>query len=205
MILYVIIVIFIILYLYYITYDHKNKKKRKITVKYVSTIIINIIISVLILKFILDTITFSIHKYVSLPNIISYFLIVDTLNYWIHRITHRTPILKKWLHQTHHDCVNLLPSDTFYINHMEHILYNIINQFIPLLFININLIEFIILMIIYFLYSIYLHSEDKSTFFIPWFVTSKYHQKHHHIGGGNYSIFFNIWDKHMNTLIKKRL
>lgn len=205
MILYFVICIFIILYISYVTRNHKNKKKRKITNKYILVVLINIIISVFVLKFIFETFSFSNDIQISLPNIISYLLLVDTLNYWTHRIIHRTPILKKWLHQTHHDCIDLLPSDIFYLNCIEHTIYNVLNQVIPLLFITVNIFEYILIMIIYFLYNIYLHSEDKHNFVIPYFVNSKFHKKHHHIGGGNYSIFFNIWDKYMNTIIKKRL
>ena len=68
-----------------------------------------------------------------------------------------------------------------------------------------NFIEYVMILIISFYHSYYTHSDIKNKFILPLFIDSKYHKKHHTIGRGNYSIFFNIWDQYMDSKIKKKL
>jgi len=62
--------------------------------------------------------------------------------------------------------------------------------------------EYVAILLISLWHACYTHSEIKDNFPIPLFINSKYHKKHHKIGGGNYSIFFNIWDEYMGSNIK---
>jgi sterol desaturase/sphingolipid hydroxylase (fatty acid hydroxylase superfamily) len=64
--------------------------------------------------------------------------------------------------------------------------------------------EYIVILLISLWHACYTHSEIKDNFAIPLFIKSKYHKKHHRIGGGNYSIFFNIWDEYMGSKIKSK-
>jgi sterol desaturase/sphingolipid hydroxylase (fatty acid hydroxylase superfamily) len=131
-----------------------------------------------------------------------YFLIVDTIYYWNHRIIHRVSFLKQNLHTTHHDAFHLIPCDIFYADIKETIWYTFLLAFIPLLFIKINIVEYIIINIVVFYHSLYIHSEIKEKFPLPLFINSNFHKYHHQIGRGNYSLLFPIWDKYMATIIK---
>ena len=126
----------------------------------------------------------------------------DALYYWIHRVIHKTPALKQFFHFTHHEAFHLVPMDVYYISHQEHILYLMIIFTLPLLFVHPNFMEYVAILLISLWHACYTHSEIKNNFPIPLFIDSKYHKKHHRIGGGNYSIFFNIWDKYMGSNIK---
>ena len=188
---------------FYLTKIHKNFKKRKFDYNYYYISIINIFISsvIYILIFIFYK-NVSTIKFPTILSIISYLLIVDMVYYWIHRIIHRTPFLKQNIHTTHHIAVNLVSSDTFYTDIKEYIIF-IFAGFIPFLFMNINITEYIISNIIIGCHSIYIHSERKENFILPLFIDSKYHKYHHHIGKGNYAVLFPIWDDFMKTRIKK--
>ena len=137
----------------------------------------------------------------ALQNCIIYLLFLDTIYYWVHRLTHRIPIVKKTLHLTHHDAYHLLPLDFLNMNMFEYLIYIFIVNIIPLCFIKINVSEYIIVLVLITIHSIYIHSDNKENFILPGFINSKYHTYHHQIGGGNYSIYFSLWDDFMNTRI----
>lgn len=207
--LYLFIIVFITIILYitlnHLTKNHKNLKKRKLNKFYYDNISINLLISVFLIFFIFINYNFSNHLIPKLQNIIFYFIISDSLYYWIHRIIHKNPILKNFFHYTHHDATKLIPLDIFYLDYKECILYILIIFTCPLLFIHLNFIEYIIILIISFYHSWYIHSDTKLNFIFPLFINSKYHKLHHTVGGGNYAVFFNIWDKFMGSKIKKRI
>jgi sterol desaturase/sphingolipid hydroxylase (fatty acid hydroxylase superfamily) len=92
--------------------------------------------------------------------------------------------------------------DVYYLSHQEHTLYLMLIFTFPLLFVHPNFTEYIAILLISLWHACYTHSEIKENFPIPLFINSKYHKKHHRIGGGNYSIFFNIWDEYMGSKIK---
>lgn len=196
----------IVLYgvLYYQTIKHKNYKKKQLNNDYYKTTIINLLISVGSSILIILMISRGLNTNIQFPNIfniLSYFLLVDTIFYWVHRITHRTPFLKEILHSTHHQSYNLVPLDLIYIDHKEHILYTILVLIIPLLFIKISSIEFLMVNSIIYYHAIMTHSETNKNFILPLFINSNYHKYHHQIGRGNYGILFPIWDNYMGTRI----
>jgi 4-alpha-methyl-delta7-sterol-4alpha-methyl oxidase len=186
-----------------LTKQHKNFKKRKLDNSYYIKTITNLLVSVCLIMLIFITHTFSNHLIPKLQNIIFYFITTDTLYYWIHRTIHKNPLLKKFFHFTHHEATKLVPFDIFYTDYKENILYLFIIYIFPLLFIQLNIIEYLIILIISFYHSYYTHSDVKNNFIIPLFINSNYHKKHHNIGGGNYSVFFNIWDEYMGSKIPK--
>ena len=135
-----------------------------------------------------------------IKTIIFYFLVADTVNYWIHRITHRTPVLKKFLHEHHHeyDCI---PIDFLNLTISEFCLYVFNTSIAPLFLMPINIINYFIINMINIFHSIYIHSEVEGKFPIPGFIESDYHRYHHQIGRGNYAVLFPIWDNYMDTRI----
>lgn len=201
-IIYVIIMVYFIFY--YLTKTHKNFKKRKLDNSYYIRTIINLLVSVCLLIFIIINYTFSTDLIPKLQNIIFCFITTDAVYYWIHRTIHKNPSLKEFFHFKHHEAIKLVPFDIFYTDYKENILYLFIIYIVPLLFIQLNIIEYLIIIIISFYHSYYTHSDIKNKFIIPLFIHSKHHKKHHTIGGGgNYSVFFNIWDEYMGSKLKK--
>ena len=200
-----ILIITIITYewLLHLTQKHSNLTKRNLCSEYYVNCIINIFIATSLYMLIVINVN-NLHN-INVPNIInifSYLVIVDSCFYWIHRTIHRTPFLKKHLHMTHHTAHDVIPLDIYYTDVKEHILYSLFVGAVPLLFINVNLLEYALANIIILCHSIYTHSESGKKFILPLFIDSKYHKYHHQIGKGNYAVFFNIWDNYMGTRIK---
>ena len=209
---YVMLIIFIVMVLYcilmyYIIHKHKNYKKRKVDKSYYLQTLFNICTSFVFYYFIymykeklfVGKCTFNI------KNIIFYFVFIDTLLYWGHRMTHRIPMIKNAVHSLHHNIQQLLPLDFMYLTIPDYNLYFLIDMLVPLFFINISQLEYYITIGLIYWQSMYIHSDVDFTFPIPGFIHSKYHKRHHQIGGGNYSQYFPIWDEYMGTKIKRRL
>ena len=190
--------------LYYTTIKHKNFKKRNLNTEYYIQAYINLIIAFVIFLLVYSNKDklFYTSNTISFKNIIFYIIVADMFYYWFHRITHRTPFLKALIHLTHHTSFNLVPLDVLYVNTIEFFMNTTIINFLPILITDISFLEHIIVSLILFVHSIYIHSESKDNFLIPLFSDSKYHKYHHQIGGGNYS-FLPIWDDYMRTRIKK--
>ncbi len=205
--LYIVVFVIVIIYstLYYLTKKHKNFKKRKLDNQYYVKTFINLLLSVVFFSIIFSYHTFSNHLLPKLQNIIFYFIITDSIYYWIHRIIHKTPLLKGIFHLTHHEAVKLVPFDIFYTSYKEHMLYILVIYTIPLLLMDLNRIEYLLVSIISFYHAFYTHSDRKYKFIFPLFINSKYHKRHHCIGGGNYSVFFNIWDEYTGSKINKKV
>lgn len=129
---------------------------------------------------------------------ILYLLIIDFLFYWYHRTVHRNKILKKNFHDLHHEYYSI-PSDSLYISVCE-LFTTITLIFVPSLFLNIRLETFIIILSLYYIHQLYIHSE--STLDISILISSKFHEDHHKIGGGNYSVVFPFLDSLLNTQCK---
>ncbi len=136
-----------------------------------------------------------------LKNIIITLLATDIIYYWTHYTSHSVPLIKKYMHSMHHEVVNLLPLDTFFLDILDHVYYVILTLGLPFLFIE-NLTEYIIVIMISTLHSIYLHSDISDDIVPPIFISSKFHKLHHEVGKGNYSILFPFWDDYMLTRIK---
>ena len=205
--MYFFIILITILIFIFITINHKNFPKRKdgINYEYIKNAIVNFLIA-LAFGYYLNTYCknlFNINNTIKIQNIIFHLLIVDTLFYWTHRIIHRIPNLKQFLHEKHHNVKNLIPIDSLHNSHIEYSLDIFIIHYLPIFFIDISIIEYNISSLIILIYSIYLHYDTKGVL-LPGFISSLYHKKHHEIGGGNYSMFFPIWDNYMNTRIKSK-
>jgi len=181
---------------------HKNYEKRELDNEYFVNCAINYSITCI---FALSIIFF--REEIFLPSgfpdmktILLYFLIVDTIYYWMHRTIHRIPFLKRFLHEHHHehDCI---PLDFLNLTSAEFSLYMLNTNILPLFFIPISLVSYLTIFILIMFHSIYTHSELDAQFPIPGFIDSTYHRYHHQIGRGNYAVFFPIWDDFMNTRI----
>jgi sterol desaturase/sphingolipid hydroxylase (fatty acid hydroxylase superfamily) len=167
---------------------------------YLTTVALNYILSVGIVLVIFNYTKLG-FGFPLIKNIIITLLATDTIYYWTHYTSHLVPLIKKYMHSMHHEVVNLLPLDTFFLDILDHVYYVILTLGLPFLFIE-NLTEYIIVIMISTLHSIYLHSDISDDIVPPVFISSKFHKLHHEVGKGNYSILFPFWDDYMATRIK---
>ena len=200
------IILMVVFYtLVYITIAHKNYTKRNLDTAYYKTVVINYaIISFLSLALIKYKGFFANRRLPDLKLIVFYFLVIDTIYYWVHRLSHRIPFIKQAMHNTHHDINNLLPIDFLHVSIIEYLLYIVTTNLLPLFFFNVSMVEYLLIVTTTLVHQIYTHSEVNRQFIFPGFIDSKYHKYHHKIGGGNYSVFFPIWDNYMKTRIIPR-
>jgi cytochrome b involved in lipid metabolism len=91
-----------------------------------------------------------------------------------------------------------MPLDAYHNDIFEVIIVSLLTCMLPLLFKE-SMFEYFFIIAILYLHSTYLHSEVKSNFIIPFFNNTVFHNLHHKIGKGNYSIFFTFWDDYMKT------
>jgi sterol desaturase/sphingolipid hydroxylase (fatty acid hydroxylase superfamily) len=196
-----IITSFIISSVIYLTIHHKNYEKRTIDTNYIQVVFINFIIMLLYSYsiFIGHKYLFNTERILNISVIITTFLIIDALYYWIHRIIHRTPFLKNLIHIQHHDINHLLPSDTFFETPIDFLILILLHY--PSIFVQCTGVEYIILVTLSFYHNIYIHTESKKNPILPWFIPAEFHTHHHTIGKGNYSSFFPFWDDYMETRI----
>ena len=198
-----IILIIIIVYLFTILISVNNKnysKKKNIDCNYFKIITSNYIFAMIYLYIFLILFKSSIFNKkninitLGIGKIILYLILIDILFYFYHRIVHRTPCLKN-LHNLHHEYYSI-PSDAIYVSKYE-LLISITLIFIPSLFLNLRFESFILVIGIYYLHQLYVHSESQID--IPLLISSKYHEDHHKIGGGNYCVLFPFLDFLLNT------
>lgn len=128
----------------------------------------------------------------------------DTYFYWTHRLMHWKKIFP-FVHQVHHRSHNPTPLAAFSFHPIEAIVEIGI---LPLIAFTLPLHRGVIG--IFSLYMIvmnvigHLGFELFPKWFLKnkisrWFNTSTHHNMHHHYGGGNYSLYFNIWDRLLHT------
>ena len=185
----------------YISSFYKKYEERIKDISYMTTVIINYIISLIILFSMLyfEDLRYGFPK---IQNIIISLLAIDTAFFFMHYISHLIPFIKNLIHDKHHTLIDLVPLDSFYLDSIDHIIYSILLFYVPLLFVE-NSIEYGIVIAIIGIHSLYLHSDSNSEFIIPFFTNAKFHTLHHTYGTGNFSVFFTHWDNYMGTRVKE--
>jgi sterol desaturase/sphingolipid hydroxylase (fatty acid hydroxylase superfamily) len=201
-------VVFMILLLFYgammyFTRNHKNYQKREIENEYYIITFINILIGI-VFAFLLITFherLFAFDHIFDIKMVLFYLVLIDTLYYWVHRITHRIPSLRALLHSTHHSLFDLLPLDFLYESPLEYSMYTFLTSLFPLFFLSVTIWEYGFIILISLIHVIYCHADMDGGFILPMFIDSAYHRDHHQRGRGNYSILFPTWDHFMKTRI----
>lgn len=201
-------IIYVTLFCIIVKLNSYHKNHNKCDFLYYKDIFINYSILFLLIVLAINNNWASTYKYSSSVNliiIIIYFLMTDFLTYWYHRTVHRQSILKKYIHSTHHDNYHMVPLDAMNSSCLELLCEFLTVYLIPTFITQPNLFESVIIYGIIVSHISYQHMDDEFGYFIPFFINSNYHTKHHKIGGGNYGQFFKIWDILMNTRITKKL
>lgn len=131
-------------------------------------------------------------------------LLHDTYFYWTHRAMHWKPLFKI-VHKVHHYSTNPTPFAAYAFHPVEALVEVGI---IPLIAFTMSFHPSAIL--IFTLYSLFLNVMGHLGFelfpkgfashkFFKWHNTSTHHNMHHRLVKCNYGLYFNIWDRLMNT------
>ncbi len=139
--------------------------------------------------------------------ILSYLLITvwhETWFYWMHRLVHHKKIYS-YVHSVHHRSVNPSPLAAYNFHWAEAILEGIyIVPFISLIPIHFTVLIFhtfyaMVMNIWWHLGYEFLPKGWASHPIAKWINTSTHHNQHHQKFHGNYSLYFNFWDRIMGT------
>lgn len=137
--------------------------------------------------------------------IIFYFLLWTFMLYWIHRLAHVIPFLKKY-HFDHHKVVNLNEVKWSWNNFL---LYNDtskstidlwLTEVIPTLLFSMLTGQWWVI-IFYYLWAALIQEriEHDSSIDLPVLTSGKWHLVHHQCGRYNFGLFTSIWDRMFYT------
>jgi len=131
----------------------------------------------------------------------------ETWFYWMHRLLHRRSFFKP-IHLTHHRSTNPSPFAAYGFNQWEAFLEGI---YLPIFVLLVPAHPLVLLVHLAYamLLNIWWHSGYE---FFPsgwtraritkWINTSTHHNMHHSHFNGNYSLYFNFWDRLCGTNFK---
>jgi len=131
----------------------------------------------------------------------------DTYFYWTHRMMHH-PKLFPYFHKVHHLSHNPTPWAAFSFHPLEAVVEAGVLVFMVILIPMPPLAIFLFLIFMVTMnvlghtgYEVFPKNFLK-TWFGSWQNTPTHHNMHHQLGKGNYGLYFNLWDKWMNTNFK---
>jgi Delta7-sterol 5-desaturase len=128
----------------------------------------------------------------------------DAYFYWMHRLMH-SPVLFRLLHRVHHQSFNPTPMASFAFHPLEALIeFGIV----PLIVFVIPIHPYSLLFLSFWslVWNILGHLGFElfpkgftKHWFLGWINTSVHHNMHHQRVNHNYGLYFNIWDRWMNT------
>jgi Delta7-sterol 5-desaturase len=137
-------------------------------------------------------------------SLIALILFHDTYFYWTHRMMHHPKLFKK-MHLTHHISTNPSPWAAFAFNPYEAVVEAGIVPIAVLLFPLHGLTILFFLLYMTFLnvlghlaFELFPKNFLRNPIF-KWHNTSTHHNMHHRYFHCNYGLYFNWWDRWMNT------
>lgn len=131
-------------------------------------------------------------------------IVHDTYFYWTHRLMH-LPRLFPWFHRLHHRSTNPTPWTAYAFDPLEAFVQAGIYPLVLVLY-PIHPLAFFLFMLWQLSFNVLGHSGFE--FYPAWFLdswlgkifnTSTNHAMHHQYFKGNYGLYFNVWDRLMNT------
>lgn len=137
-----------------------------------------------------------------LPYLLTGCFIVDTVEYWVHRLWHSHPFLYKWVHKTHHEMVCPWSFGALYNSYIEAALTGSCLVFVFFGVLDYSVCEFALVSTISNLATICDHCEFFETF--DYFQKKRHHTIHHNIDlRCNFQQpFGTYWDRWCHTLYK---
>ncbi len=129
------------------------------------------------------------------------FVMVDYLNYWVHRLIH-TRALYRCIHRFHHRYVATTPYAATAMHPIE-LLAQQAASFLPVLFIPFHAASVAVVLLYILVYNVIDHSGVRLVSILPWQPRSAYHDDHHAHFHVNYGQHLMIWDRLHGTLRRK--
>jgi sterol desaturase/sphingolipid hydroxylase (fatty acid hydroxylase superfamily) len=144
---------------------------------------------------------FHLQDYVSAPlaGLIA-FILGNFVQYWWHRLQHRSDLLWRWLHQLHHSPKHI---DVWVANYAHPVDFFIIvsfHAFVALLLLGMDVAGFAWATFFSGLYNYYVHCNVRSPRWLGWFVQRpEMHRVHHRIDHHAQNYGLPVWDLMFGT------
>ena len=141
-------------------------------------------------------------------SIVALVLIHDTYFYWVHRLMH-TKALYRLVHKEHHDSVTPTPWATYSNTHYETLMNCCLWPLCftvpvhPLIVVLLMSVENIFNTLGHLGYEFMPNWVLRNKWICAVLATSTHHDAHHRYFQGNFSHYFNLWDKLMGTEVKQ--
>ena len=126
------------------------------------------------------------------------FVMVDCINYWVHRALH-TKFLFKHVHHHHHRYIATSPYVATAM-HPAELVAQQLASFVPLFFIPFHAASAAGVLLYILAYNVIDHSGVRLVSVLPWQPSSAYHDDHHAHFHVNYGQHLMIWDRLLGTL-----
>ena len=126
------------------------------------------------------------------------FVLVDCINYWVHRAMH-VKFLFKHIHHRHHRYGATTPYVATAM-HPAELLVQQLASFVPLFFIPVHAASAAGVLLYILAYNVVDHSGVRLVSVLPWQPPSRYHDDHHAHFHVNYGQHLMIWDRLFGTL-----
>jgi sterol desaturase/sphingolipid hydroxylase (fatty acid hydroxylase superfamily) len=152
--------------------------------------IVNLYIQVIVGKFFWNFLCLDLKDRIIIDQLTVYFVYLDTMYYWFHRLLHN-PLLFKWIHQFHHKSTAPNIFEVLCGNPIEDI-FAMSLMFVPCIFKLVSGTHVAIAMIVISLSSLATHTGLD-------FYFVKHHDDHHKYVGVNFGQLSSFWDRLMMT------
>ena len=129
------------------------------------------------------------------------FVLVDYINYWVHRLVH-VKFLYLRIHRVHHRYVATTPYVATAMHPVE-VLAQQAGSFLPMFFIPFHAVSIAAVLLYILVFNIIDHSGVRLTSALPWQPPSTYHDDHHAHFHVNYGQHIMLWDRLHGTLRRK--
>ena len=131
----------------------------------------------------------------------------DAYFYWTHRLMHHPKWFKR-IHRVHHESIHPTPFTAYSFDAAEAFVQSSVVP-LALLFMPLHFSVIFFFTIFAVILNVYGHlgvdlnrKRHEQGFVMKYMNSPRSHAKHHSAFLGNYSLYFNFWDRIMGTLIK---
>lgn len=133
-------------------------------------------------------------------------LLLDTYFFWHHYLMHRSFFSEFSKHNIHHTVHNVSPWSAFSVHPIEGFV-EILSRPLILFLIPLHPYSIISFLVLTFALNIighsgyeFFHKSYAKGFGTKYLSSATFHYMHHQQGNYNFSLFFNIWDRLLNTI-----
>ena len=134
----------------------------------------------------------------SLRGCLWYIIAFDFLQFFIHWLLHLNRRIYRSIHHEHHKTIYVIPFSATIMDPVEYVLTGTIPTVLPLFFIEINLLGWVLVNMMVFIHGLFIHSSYKLPY-EGYLLGAQNHATHHMVRNKNFGFLLPWWDQIFNT------